>query len=151
LHELIVLLAHKLKLKVSAEGVETAKHWKCLRELGCDLGQWEFFSQPVEPEAAGKVLRGRSHLPHASKAGAQSVGCYLEVPSLNSVPVSGSNVYTLLSVETDLVNIDAQINELESNRQPPSARGLGHHWSGSWGCAVCRRSDSSLSQSVLAF
>ena len=69
--ELIILRAHKLKLNVSAEGIETAKHWERFPELGCDLGQGYFFSQPVEPEAAGKLLSGgRSHLPHASKAGA---------------------------------------------------------------------------------
>jgi len=37
--ELIILLAHKLKLKVIAEGIESAKQWERLRELGCDLGQ----------------------------------------------------------------------------------------------------------------
>jgi len=26
-------------LKVSAEGIETARHWQCLRESGRDLGQ----------------------------------------------------------------------------------------------------------------
>jgi len=43
--ELIILLAHKLKLKVIAEGIESAKQWERLRELGCDLGQGYFFSQ----------------------------------------------------------------------------------------------------------
>jgi EAL domain-containing protein (putative c-di-GMP-specific phosphodiesterase class I) len=55
--ELIILLAHKLKLKVIAEGIETAKHWERLRELGCEYGQGYFFSQPVEPAAGGKFLR----------------------------------------------------------------------------------------------
>ncbi|MGC2059216.1 MAG: bifunctional diguanylate cyclase/phosphodiesterase [Candidatus Sulfotelmatobacter sp.] len=50
--KLIVLLAHKLKLKVIAEGVESAKHWERSCELGCDLGQGYFFSQPVDAEAA---------------------------------------------------------------------------------------------------
>lgn len=68
--ELIILLAHKLKLKVIAEGIESAKHWDRLRELGCDLGQGYFFSQPVEPAAAGKLLSQPGHLPHAHVAGA---------------------------------------------------------------------------------
>lgn len=68
--ELIILLAHKLKLKVIAEGIESAKHWDLLRELGCDLGQGYFFSQPVAPEAAGKLLSGRGSLLNASAAGA---------------------------------------------------------------------------------
>ena len=68
--ELIILLAHKLKLKVIAEGIESAKHWERLREFGCDLGQGSFFSQPVDPAAAGKLLSQRGHLPHANTAGA---------------------------------------------------------------------------------
>jgi PAS domain S-box-containing protein len=55
--ELIILLGHKLKLAVVAEGVETAKQCERLRELGCDLGQGYMFSHPVEAEAAGKLLR----------------------------------------------------------------------------------------------
>jgi EAL domain-containing protein (putative c-di-GMP-specific phosphodiesterase class I) len=54
--ELIILLAHKLKLKIIAEGIETAKHLERLRDLGCDLGQGYLFSPPLEPEAASKLL-----------------------------------------------------------------------------------------------
>jgi len=68
--DLIILLAHKLKLKVIAEGIESAKHWELLRELGCDLGQGYFFSQPVEAEAAGKLLQQRTPILHANGAGA---------------------------------------------------------------------------------
>lgn len=66
--ELIILLAHKLKLKVIAEGIETAKHWERLREMGCDLGQGYFFSQPVEPKMAGKLLREPGPLAQAKFA-----------------------------------------------------------------------------------
>lgn len=68
--ELIVLLAHKLKLKVIAEGIESTKHWERLRELDCDMGQGFFFSQPVDPAAAGKLLTKRGHIPLANVAGA---------------------------------------------------------------------------------
>jgi diguanylate cyclase (GGDEF)-like protein/PAS domain S-box-containing protein len=68
--ELIVLLAHKLKLKVIAEGIESAKHWERLCETGCDLGQGHFFSQTVEPEAAGKLLTQGGRLLQAKVAGA---------------------------------------------------------------------------------
>ncbi len=71
--ELIVLLAHKLKLKVIAEGIETAKHWEHLRELGCEQGQGYFFSPPLEPEAAGALLRQLNPFLHAKSAGASSV------------------------------------------------------------------------------
>ncbi len=66
--ELIILMAHKLKLKVIAEGIESAKQVDYLRELGCDLGQGPFFSQPVEAGAAGQLLRQRSPVPHAKAA-----------------------------------------------------------------------------------
>jgi len=66
--DLIILLAHKLKLRVIAEGIETTQQLGLLRELGCDLGQGYLFSQPVAPEAAGKLLSGP--LPHAKMAGA---------------------------------------------------------------------------------
>jgi diguanylate cyclase (GGDEF)-like protein/PAS domain S-box-containing protein len=68
--ELIILLGHKLKLKVIAEGIESARHCERLRELGCDFGQGYFFSQPVEPEAASKLLQQRTPIPHANGAGA---------------------------------------------------------------------------------
>jgi diguanylate cyclase (GGDEF)-like protein/PAS domain S-box-containing protein len=54
--ELIILVAHKLKLKVIAQGIETANHLEHVRQLGCDLGQGNVFSQPLEGEAAGKLL-----------------------------------------------------------------------------------------------
>ena len=55
--DLIIALGHKLKLKVIAEGIETAQQFDLLRELGCDLGQGYLFSQPVAAEAAGQLLR----------------------------------------------------------------------------------------------
>ena len=66
--ELIILLSHKLKLKVIAEGIESAKHGERLRELGCEFGQGHFFSRPVEPDAAGKLLRERNQVMLANVA-----------------------------------------------------------------------------------
>jgi diguanylate cyclase (GGDEF)-like protein/PAS domain S-box-containing protein len=68
--ELIVLLAHKLKLKVIAEGIESIKQLDHLRQLGCELGQGHLFSQPVEAKAAEQLLRARNPLPLAKVAGA---------------------------------------------------------------------------------
>jgi len=50
--ELIIMLAHKLNLKVVAEGIETTKQLERLRELGCDLGQGHLFSRPLDAEEA---------------------------------------------------------------------------------------------------
>jgi diguanylate cyclase (GGDEF)-like protein/PAS domain S-box-containing protein len=67
--DLIVVLAHKLNLEVTAEGIETPKHLEALRELGCEMGQGYFFSPPVSEEAAGKLLREGS-LEHWKKTAA---------------------------------------------------------------------------------
>jgi diguanylate cyclase (GGDEF)-like protein/PAS domain S-box-containing protein len=69
--ELIIMWAHKLKLKVIAKGVESTKQLDHLRELGCELGQGHFFSQPVEAKAAESLLRQRTPVLRAKVAGAQ--------------------------------------------------------------------------------
>ena len=69
--ELIIVLAHKLKLKVIAEGIEAPRQLDHLRALGCDLGQGYLFSQPVEAKAAEELLRQQNPLPRAKVAGAQ--------------------------------------------------------------------------------
>jgi diguanylate cyclase (GGDEF)-like protein/PAS domain S-box-containing protein len=60
--ELIIFLANKLKLKVIAEGIESAKQLERLRELGCDQGQGFLFSQPVEAAEAERLLRQQTPL-----------------------------------------------------------------------------------------
>lgn len=69
--ELIIVLAHKLKLKVIAEGIEASRQLDHLHKMGCDLGQGYLFSQPVEAKAAEELLRQPNPLPHAKVAGAQ--------------------------------------------------------------------------------
>ena len=69
--ELIILLAHKLKLKVIAEGIETIRQLDHLHAQGCDLGQGHLFSQPVDAKAAEELLRQPNAISHAKVAGAQ--------------------------------------------------------------------------------
>lgn len=45
--KLIVSLAKKLELEVTAEGVETEEQYRILRQLGCDEIQGYFFSRPM--------------------------------------------------------------------------------------------------------
>lgn len=54
--EAIVVMAHKLGLKVIAEGIETAEQHKLLADAGCDYGQGYLFSRPVPPEEFEKLL-----------------------------------------------------------------------------------------------
>ena len=55
--ELIIALAHKMNLKVIAEGIETPRQVERLLELGCEFGQGYYFSQPMEAKAALQFLR----------------------------------------------------------------------------------------------
>ena len=55
--ELVLTLAHKMNLKVIAEGIETARQLERLIELGCEYGQGYFFSQPMEARAAQLFMR----------------------------------------------------------------------------------------------
>jgi EAL domain-containing protein (putative c-di-GMP-specific phosphodiesterase class I) len=58
--EIILLLAHKLRLKAIAEGIESAKQLDHLNALGCEMGQGYIFSPPVEAKAAQELLRQRN-------------------------------------------------------------------------------------------
>jgi diguanylate cyclase (GGDEF)-like protein/PAS domain S-box-containing protein len=55
----MVSLARTLGLRVTAEGIETREQMQILRELGCDLGQGYFFSQPVPAAQLRDVFAGR--------------------------------------------------------------------------------------------
>jgi diguanylate cyclase (GGDEF)-like protein len=52
----MVMLAHNLGLRVVAEGTETADQLRQLKDLHCEFAQGYFFSPPLEPEKAGRLL-----------------------------------------------------------------------------------------------
>jgi diguanylate cyclase (GGDEF)-like protein/PAS domain S-box-containing protein len=54
--EAIIVMAHKLGLKVIAEGVETEAQRRLLADSGCDYAQGYLFSKPVPPEEFEKLL-----------------------------------------------------------------------------------------------
>ncbi len=56
----IIAMAHKLDIKVIAEGIETEEHRDLLTASGCDYGQGYLFSKPVVPKAFQKLLTVRS-------------------------------------------------------------------------------------------
>jgi len=53
----IIGLAHNLKLKVIAEGVETQKQLELLAANGCDEIQGYYFSVPTTAEECAKMMR----------------------------------------------------------------------------------------------
>jgi EAL domain-containing protein (putative c-di-GMP-specific phosphodiesterase class I) len=55
--EAIIVMAHKLGLKVIAEGVETEEQRGLLAAAGCDYGQGYLFSKPIPPEQFEALLQ----------------------------------------------------------------------------------------------
>ena len=58
--EAIVMMAHKLDLKVIAEGVENAAQRDLLRQIGCDYGQGFFFSRPLTKDHFEALLQAQA-------------------------------------------------------------------------------------------
>lgn len=56
----VISLAHSLRLRVIAEGVETIEQLAYLRERGCDEVQGYYFSRPVAASAFETLLRTQS-------------------------------------------------------------------------------------------
>ncbi|MGF2034369.1 MAG: EAL domain-containing protein [Nostoc sp. CmiVER01] len=54
--EIIITLAHKLGMDVTAEGVETKEQLAFLRKLNCECGQGYFFSRPLDNTAAVALI-----------------------------------------------------------------------------------------------
>jgi diguanylate cyclase (GGDEF)-like protein len=62
--EAIILLAHKLGLRVVAEGIESLQQYSLLRAAGCDFGQGYLFAPPMKPQAFASLLeRGGNFQP----------------------------------------------------------------------------------------
>jgi len=59
----VITMAHHLKLKVVAEGVETAEQLAMLISHQCDVIQGYFFSRPLSVEAMEALLASAHHLP----------------------------------------------------------------------------------------
>jgi diguanylate cyclase (GGDEF)-like protein/PAS domain S-box-containing protein len=57
--EAMIAMAHKLGIKVIAEGIETALQRDLLIRAGCDYGQGYLFSRPVAAEEFGQFLCSR--------------------------------------------------------------------------------------------
>ena len=56
LTQAIIAMAHALKLKVVAEGVETEMQRDLLKQAGCDYAQGYLFARPMPPDELEKLL-----------------------------------------------------------------------------------------------
>jgi diguanylate cyclase (GGDEF)-like protein/PAS domain S-box-containing protein len=63
----LITMAHGLRLKVIAEGVETADQLRCLRQRDCDEVQGNLFSVPVPAELFTRVLSHTVSLPNIAR------------------------------------------------------------------------------------
>jgi len=57
LSEAIVVMAHKLGLKVIAEGIETEAQRELLKTMGCDYGQGYLFSKPLPANEFEQIIK----------------------------------------------------------------------------------------------
>jgi EAL domain-containing protein (putative c-di-GMP-specific phosphodiesterase class I) len=62
--QLIVDTAHALGMHVVAEGIESAEQVEQLKEMGCDIAQGNYFSEPLAPEAALAFLTNHGAVSH---------------------------------------------------------------------------------------
>jgi diguanylate cyclase (GGDEF)-like protein len=62
----MILLAHELKLRVVAEGVEAASQHLFLQSIGCDEMQGYYFSRPLPAHEVETFLHENMHTDHAS-------------------------------------------------------------------------------------
>ena len=64
----IITLAKSLDMQVIAEGIETVEQLDQLKDLECDLGQGNYFCQPLDSDAATAFLE---HHPDFAKIGTE--------------------------------------------------------------------------------
>jgi len=81
----IIALAHRMRLKVVAEGVENAAQLGYLRQNGCDEMQGYYFSRPLTAAALTELLREGKSLPGGETAAGSSAHTLLVVDDEPSI------------------------------------------------------------------
>ena len=68
LSEAIIVMSHKLGLKVIAEGIETEEQFRLLSSIDCDFCQGYYFSRPLTQDEFDKLLSQSPTVKHLSGA-----------------------------------------------------------------------------------
>jgi hypothetical protein len=86
--ESIILLAHDLRMKIVAEGIETREQLERLREFECDFGQGYFFGEPLSARTVVETLGGKSSLANTRRApaGRGLFGRLIKAPTREAEP-----------------------------------------------------------------
>ena len=86
-------MAHKLKIKSVAEGIETEQDWELLRKMGCDIGQGYLIAKPMSVVDFYKYIEEYRYQPiHTSPS---MVHHYIKEKT------KGNSEYKILVVEDD--------------------------------------------------
>lgn len=72
--QMLVGVAHELKMVVVAEGIETAEQMEWLRGIGVEHGQGYHVSRPIPTDAFSRLLRGNTGDQARGPAGAATLG-----------------------------------------------------------------------------
>ena len=62
LAESVILMAHRLGLKVVAEGIEDIDQIRVLQNFGCDVGQGYFYTKPIKSADMIVLLKNQEHI-----------------------------------------------------------------------------------------
>lgn len=65
--EAMIVMAHKLGMKVVAEGIETSEQLTLLTDAGCDYGQGFLFSKPIPADEFEQLLSNEQTLTQAMR------------------------------------------------------------------------------------
>ncbi len=104
----IVMLSHTLRKETVAEGIETMAQLRYLQELHCEYGQGYFFSRPVDPITAEKMLTATFPVnPLASDPDGSNGPGNQEAPPVQHPTAAGTPCRTIIAL------LQQRVNELE--------------------------------------
>ncbi|MBI5006107.1 MAG: EAL domain-containing protein [Nitrosomonadales bacterium] len=114
-----VEMAHKLKLKSVAEGVETQQDWDALKAIGCDTTQGYYIAKPMDEGSFRDFVNSfRKTFAHLSPASAQGIS--RKAAALKVLVVEDDDFTRKLTVQvlhdlgySNVVDVDSAMKAVE--------------------------------------